>query len=432
MTDVDMYLAELAAKLSERPDGTTKLKLRTLLRKFGYQRRHEVGVAHIHEALDACGLEADFDVRFPQSLDERVIVRVMRRSLKADTPDDLKPSETEEPTTEARANGDHVSAPSEHPVDADGICTPAEVNDAVGLEAPAIVIVSMPKRPHAQASQRPFVGFARRVLEVAMGLLRTAIRPPLNTAPAHGIQRTVPPNEPEVRPIRSLSEIAEAAIAASVVVEAEDGIGSGFFVHPAGLLVTARHVLDDRGKSQRTVNVRFRDDREATAIVFRSHPRLDYALAWAELDGSVPVLALGNPRRLRHADTLLAVGHPSALRFTVSRGVVSNPASTIHGIDYIQTDTAIDPGNSGGPLVNGHGRVVGVNVWGYMGLGAGRFALPIDYVVDDIRRAIVAGQQACVNACYCRLCGFTHFQGDPWFCENCGTQSHEYLGITNK
>jgi len=424
MTDVDLYLAELAATLS-------KLKLRTLLRKFGYQRRHEAGVARIHEALDACGLEADFDVRFPQSLDERVIVRVMRRSLPDDTPDAPKPSETKGPTTGARANGDQVSL-REYPVDADDTCPPAKVNDASGLEAPAILIVSTPKRPHAQASRGPFGGFARRVLEVAMGLLRTAIRPPLNTGPAHGKQPTMPPNEPESRPPRSLSEIAEAAIAASVVVESEDGIGSGFFVHPAGLLVTARHVLDDRGKSQRTVKLRFRDEREATAIVFRSHPRLDYAIAWAELDGTVPVLALGNPRRLRHADTLLAVGHPSALRFTVSRGVVSNPASTINGIDYIQTDTAIDPGNSGGPLVNGQGRVVGVNVWGYMGLGAGRFALPIDYLVDDIRRAIVAGRQACVGACYCRLCGFTHFQGDPWFCENCGTQSHEYLGIANK
>jgi serine protease Do len=169
-----------------------------------------------------------------------------------------------------------------------------------------------------------------------------------------------------------------------------------------------------------------------TAVVFRSHPRLDYALAWATLEGSIETLALGNPRRLRHADTLLAVGHPSSLRFTVSRGVVSNPAATIHGIDYIQTDTAIDPGNSGGPLIDGRGRAVGVNVWGFMGLGAGRFALPIDYLIADIRRALAAGRPACLSARYCRLCGFTHFQGEPWFCENCGTQSREYLGITDQ
>jgi hypothetical protein len=67
-----------------------------------------------------------------------------------------------------------------------------------------------------------------------------------------------------------------------------------------------------------------------------------------------------------------------------------------------------------------------------MGLGAGRFALPIDYLIADIRRALAAGRPACLSARYCRLCGFTHFQGEPWFCENCGTQSREYLGIADQ
>ncbi len=83
---------------------------------------------------------------------------------------------------------------------------------------------------------------------------------------------------------------------------------------------------------------------------------------------------------LRHAETLLAVGHPRGMRFTVSQGIVSNPHAIRDGIRYIQTDTAIDPGNSGGPLVDARGRVVGINVFIMVNASNGKFALPVDYV----------------------------------------------------
>jgi putative serine protease PepD len=199
----------------------------------------------------------------------------------------------------------------------------------------------------------PFVAFAQKVLDAAKTVTETV----LPRKRADDVDPVSPPPLPDPPPPvpvvpRSLTAVAEAAIAATVVVEVEGAIGAGFFVHPSGLLVTARHVVEHRGVSCRTIALRFANGHECSATVFRSHRSLDYALAWADLKKPVPTLPLGAPVRLRHADTLLAVGHPSALRFTVSSGVVSNPAATINGIDYIQTDTAIDPGNSGGPLVN--------------------------------------------------------------------------------
>ena len=70
MANVDSYLSGLVTRLSNRRDGTTKVKLRTLLGKFGYRKRGEVAVARIHEALRAAGLEADFGIGYPQSLDD--------------------------------------------------------------------------------------------------------------------------------------------------------------------------------------------------------------------------------------------------------------------------------------------------------------------------------------------------------------------------
>jgi S1-C subfamily serine protease len=238
-------------------------------------------------------------------------------------------------------------------------------------------------------------------------------RPPVAVAP---------PIAPAVQP--DLRATAARAVPATVAITTDSGFGSGFIVHPAGLVVTARHVIEEGGYSLRSVQVTraagLLDEQVVEGVVFRSHRQLDYALIWLLAEGPFPTLPIGNPQLLGHAQTILAVGCPSGLHNTVSLGIVSNPRQRLRGIEYIQTDAAIDPGNSGGPLIADDG-VVGINEWILVGVGAAKFSLPIDYLLDDIAQAIELGREACLAGCYCPACGGF----DPvstWYCRACGVR----------
>ena len=218
-----------------------------------------------------------------------------------------------------------------------------------------------------------------------------------------------------------LADMIQQVIPATVMVNTETGCGSGFFVTPDGLIVTARHVVNDEdGRSIREAGIQLSSGKTHRAVVFRSHRRLDFALLWMKDGGPFATVPVGHPKSLRHADTLLAVGCPSALRNTVARGIVSNPAQTVRSVDYIQTDTSIDCGNSGGPLVNAAGEVVGVNLWVLTGVDAARFALPVDYLTEELSRARALGREKCVGAAYCLDCGFADVETPTWYCRNCG------------
>jgi S1-C subfamily serine protease len=153
--------------------------------------------------------------------------------------------------------------------------------------------------------------------------------------------------------------------------------------------------------------------------VFRSHRQLDFALLWLMEGGPFPTLGFGDPRALRHAQTILAVGCPSGLSNTVSSGIVSNPAQRVRGIELIQTNADIDKGNSGGPMIAEDG-VVGIAVCGLGTIGAGKFGVPIDYFSADIARAARLGREACLAATFCRRCGSCDPEDPLWYCRNCG------------
>jgi S1-C subfamily serine protease len=232
-----------------------------------------------------------------------------------------------------------------------------------------------------------------------------------------------PPTAPAVQ--SDLRATAARAVPATVAITTESSSGSGFLIHPDGLVVTARHVLTEGDYSLRSVQVSLSpglpNEQTVEGIVFRSHRQLDYALLWLLADGPFPTLPLGDPQALAHAQPVLAVGSPSGLHNTVSLGIVSNPRQRRRGIEYIQTDTAIDPGNSGGPLIADDG-VVGISQWILQGVGAAKFALPIDYLRDDIAQAISLGRDACLMARYCPACGNTDLAEPTWFCRTCGIQ----------
>jgi serine protease Do len=155
--------------------------------------------------------------------------------------------------------------------------------------------------------------------------------------------------------------------------------GSGFLIDPGGLIVTNAHVVEDAD----WVQVRLADGRRFQGKVVGQDDRVDLALV--KIDGAdhLPTLPIGDSNRVRVGEFVMALGHPFGLEQSVSLGIVSRKGRPLDvaapGFDYLQTDAAVNPGNSGGPLVNMAGQVVGVNSMAARNGSIG-FAIPSNLV----------------------------------------------------
>jgi serine protease Do len=168
------------------------------------------------------------------------------------------------------------------------------------------------------------------------------------------------------------------------------GQGSGFIVSADGLVLTNAHVVRDA----RQVTVKLSDRREFSAQVLGSDPATDIAVLKIAATG-LPTVALGDPSSLQVGDYVLAIGAPYGFEQTATQGIVSAKGRSLPGdsmVPFIQTDAAVNPGNSGGPLFDASGRVVGINsqifspTGGFQGLA---FAIPVN-VALDVKDQIVA------------------------------------------
>ena len=172
------------------------------------------------------------------------------------------------------------------------------------------------------------------------------------------------------------------------------GQGSGFIVSGNGLILTNAHVVRDA----KDVTVKLTDRREFQAKVLGSDPKTDVAVLKIEAS-NLPVVPLGDSHNLRVGEWVLAIGSPFGFENSVSAGVVSAKGRALPDdgfVPFIQTDVAVNPGNSGGPLFNSRGEVIGINsqifshTGGYQGLS---FAIPIDLAIK-IKDQIVATGKA--------------------------------------
>jgi serine protease Do len=155
--------------------------------------------------------------------------------------------------------------------------------------------------------------------------------------------------------------------------------GSGFVIGSDGLIVTNAHVVDGADWMQ----VRLADGRRFSGKVVGQDNRVDLALVRIDGAADLPTLPLGDSNAVRVGEFVLALGHPFGLEQSVSFGIVSRKGAPLlvaaPGFDYIQTDAAVNPGNSGGPLVNMAGQVIGVNSMAARNGSIG-FAIPSNLV----------------------------------------------------
>jgi serine protease Do len=171
--------------------------------------------------------------------------------------------------------------------------------------------------------------------------------------------------------------------------------GSGFLISPDGLLLTNAHVVDGAAE----VTVKLSDHREFKAKVLGADRSGDIAVLKIDAH-DLPSVRLGNSDQLGVGDYVLAIGEPFGLEETATAGIVSAKGRSLPGdgyVPFIQTDAAVNPGNSGGPLFDANGAVVGINAQiysnsgGYQGVS---FAIPINLAVQIKDQIVKTGKVA--------------------------------------
>ncbi len=159
----------------------------------------------------------------------------------------------------------------------------------------------------------------------------------------------------------------------------QQGMGSGFIIDPNGVVLTNAHVVEGADE----VRVKLTDKREFKGKVMGIDHLTDVAVVKIDARG-LPAVKIGDPAKSRVGDWVLAIGSPFGFENTVTAGILSATSRSLPEgsyVPFLQTDAAVNPGNSGGPLFNLKGEVIGINsqiysrTGGYMGLA---FAIPID------------------------------------------------------
>ncbi len=166
----------------------------------------------------------------------------------------------------------------------------------------------------------------------------------------------------------SLEDIIQSIKVSILKVQSNAGNGTGFVVSKQGHILTCAHVL----VGDRFQVITEHGDRRSVEVLGKDET-CDLAILFAE-SLSEPPLTFADPATIAEGQTVYALGHPLGLDFTLSRGIISNRQRVRSGVSLLQTDVSLNPGNSGGPLVNEQGEVIGVAnqiLEGGQGLGFG-------------------------------------------------------------
>ena len=235
--------------------------------------------------------------------------------------------------------------------------------------------------PPASAHQADFASLAERVTPAVVNIFTTQDAPNL---PRLG-------RVPRGHPLEKFLERFGGSEGLQGRRDPIEALGSGFIIDAGGYVLTNHHVVENTS----SVKVMLPDDREFNAIIVGTDERTDLALLKLQGSTALPFVTLGNSDNVRVGEDVMAVGNAFGFGGTVTTGIVSGKGRSIGVggpyVDYIQTDASINRGNSGGPLFNTRGEVIGVNTaifsptGGSVGIG---FAVPsnvVSQIVADLK-----------------------------------------------
>ncbi|WP_207478422.1 DegQ family serine endoprotease [Arenibaculum pallidiluteum] len=252
------------------------------------------------------------------------------------------------------------------------------------LLAAAALGIGLSAQP-SRAAEAPatFADLVETALPAVVNISTTQRATPAQAAPDPS---DLPPGSPFEEFFRRYRE----APGESAPQQPQHAMGSGFIIDPSGLVVTNNHVIEGAEK----VQIILQDERVLEAEIVGADGATDLALLRVRSESPLPAVRWGDSRGLRVGDWLVAIGNPFGLGGTVTSGILSARARDIQQgpyDEYLQTDAAINRGNSGGPLFNMRGEVIGINTaifsptGGSVGIG---FAVPADLarpVIEQIQ-----------------------------------------------
>ena len=214
---------------------------------------------------------------------------------------------------------------------------------------------------------------------------------------------------------RSIIELYKKSV---IQIATPYSTGTGFYLSDYNLIVTNEHVvrdnreviIDGEGLKKQLVEICFIDEKYDLAFLV---PPKDHEMA------SVPLAKADSD--LTEGDEILAVGHPFGLKYTATKGIISNSEHDDMGVIYVQHDAALNPGNSGGPLISSKGEIIGVNTFVVRNGNNIGFSLPIHYLHKAIQDFQKGGGIPAVRCNSCLNMVFENtIQGQ--YCQHCGSK----------